>query len=150
MTYSTHAFPHYESLSPTVAEEDPEYVRETASALKSIFGEYQEVHQPDRDAPAYAKRRAVHSAFTLALETEDQTLGELSSLLPPWAEGVAEVRGVADVSVTPEVLATAAYAEAVQSESLAWAVEQLGEQWDANTLVLVYDSLGVLKNRHVD
>jgi hypothetical protein len=144
MSYSTHAFPEWRSLNPIVHNHDyGEYVEKTNRILKDIFGENQEIDRPERDAPRYAKALAVPAALVLERDTENQTLGELCGLMPPYTQGLATERGVEDVVVTPKVLAVAAYADVVQS--LEWGVEQLDEEWDAQTFVLVHDSLDDLK-----
>lgn len=144
MSYSTHAFPEWRSLNPVVHNHDyGEYVEKTNRTLKDIFGENQEIDRPERDAPSFAKSLAIPAALVLDDETENQTLGELCDLMPPHTQGLANERGVEGLEVTPRVLAVAAYADVVRS--LDWGVDQLGEEWDAQTFVLVHDSLHDLK-----
>jgi hypothetical protein len=141
VTYQTHALPPFGDISPTVERDDatPEYVLRTARTLHDIFGTRQDLDRPERDAPRYAKPLAVDAARACHEQTADQTLSECCALISERATELATERDVADLDVTPRVLAVATYANVVQS--LDWGVSELGDEWDADALVLVHDSL---------
>lgn len=140
MSYSTHAYPDYRSLSPKVetAGDVSEYALTTARALKDIFGERQEIDRPEYDAVGYAKRAAVYTALVLDARTENQTLGEFAALISNRVAEIAEEKADPSLEITPQVLAVAAYAETVRN--LDWGVSQLDE-WDTDALVIVHDSI---------
>jgi len=148
MSYTTHAFPEYSTLTPSVEDSEPEYVKTTALALKDIFGERQQIDRPEYDAPSSAKSKVVRAARVIHRETDGHTLGEVCGLMSDRAADLADERDVADLEVTPEVLAVAGYAEAVLS--LDWGAKELGDEWDANALVLVHDHLHDFKNMEVN
>lgn len=143
MSYSTHSFPEFGPLTPQVEDSDPVYVEKAALTLKDIFGERQEMDLAEYDAPGFAKSEVVRAARVIHRETDNQTLGEVCELVSDRAVDLAEERGVSDLKVTPEVLAVAGYAMTVLS--LDWGVDELGDDWDANALVLVHDHLHDLK-----
>ena len=53
--YRTHAYPEWRGIDPHPTDDDPEYVEKAALTLKDIFGENQDLHEPERDAPRAAK-----------------------------------------------------------------------------------------------
>lgn len=79
--YSTHSFPDWESIDPQVREDDSEFVKRTARALKDWFGDYQSTHRPERDAPRFAKQRVMKVARVIDAQTKNQTIGEVFELL---------------------------------------------------------------------
>jgi hypothetical protein len=129
-------YPDWGMISPH-GDEWVDYVQTTNWALKDVFNDYKEVHQPELDAPKYLKRRGIEAARTIAEETEENTVGEVADLC--GFMDLADERDVAEVEVTPQVLAVLTYADVVHS--LDWAVSELGAEWDTETAVLVYDSL---------
>jgi hypothetical protein len=138
MTYRTHSLPDWQGIDPHPTDDDPEYVQEAARTLKDIFGENQDTHRPEFDAPKFAKPMLVRAARVLADQTEDQTLRELCEVLP-WADAEDVSDDDPNPRVTPEVLAVAVYSEVVWSRE--WGADQLGDEWDDSIFVTVHDGV---------
>jgi hypothetical protein len=142
--YSTHAFPEWGDIDPvTTADSHRDFVYVTDRTLMDIFGEFQEVHRPERDATRYAKSRAVYAAIAIANRTEARTFGEMGTLVSDKCERLADERGVADTEITPRHVALAAYAETVTS--LDWMADEC--DLDADQLCLLHDNLRDLQKR---
>lgn len=78
--YTTHSFPDWESIDPQVREDDSGFVKRTARALKTWFGDYQSTHRPGHDALRSAKLTAVKVARVITDKTKNQTIGEVVEL----------------------------------------------------------------------
>mgnify|MGYP006280513661 CR=1 FL=1 len=136
--YRTHAFPDWGRIDPNPTDDDPQYVQKTARTLKDIFGEWQDTHRPEHDAPIFAKPMAVKAARVLVDRTEDQTLAEVCEVLP-WTSADDVDEEIADLEVTPKVLAMAVYGEVVWDYE--WAIDQLGDDWDEGTFITINDGV---------
>lgn len=133
--YRTHSFPHWGDISPDPGDDDSEYVEKTARTLKDIFGEFQDTHRPEFDAPKFAKPMAVRAARVLAQQTENQTLRGVCEVLP-WGDASDVGEDDPNPRVTPEVLAVAVYSTVVWRRD--WGPEQLGDEWDESTFVTIH------------
>jgi len=136
--YRTHAFPDWGSIDPKPTDDDPEYVQKTARTLKDIFGEWQDTHRPNPDAPRFAKPVAVKAARVLAERTESQTLSEVCEILPLTSADEVDEE-IEDLEVTPRVLAVGVYSEVVWDRE--WATDQLGDKWDEGTFITIHDGV---------
>ena len=135
--YRTHAFPEWADIDPQPTDDDPEYVQQASRTLKDIFGENQDVHQPERAAPEYAKPMVVRAARVLAGLTENQTLKGVCEVLP-WADA-DDIDEDENPEVTPKVLAVAVYSQVVWRRE--WGPDQLGDEWDETTFVTIHDGV---------